>query len=39
MGVQARLAELRVPTYVFRQGQSLPDALAHPTLIGAAVTR
>ena len=33
----ARLAELRVPTYLFQQGQSLPDALAHPTLIGAAV--
>ena len=39
LGVQARLAELRVPTYLFQQGQSLPDALAHPTLIGAAVTR
>ncbi|HJZ47576.1 MAG TPA: DUF58 domain-containing protein [Roseiflexaceae bacterium] len=39
LGVQARLAELRVPTYIFRQGQSLPDALAHPALIGAAVTR
>ncbi|HEU5102115.1 MAG TPA: DUF58 domain-containing protein [Roseiflexaceae bacterium] len=36
LGVQARLAELRVPTYVFRQGQSLPDALAHPAVLGAA---
>ena len=39
LGVQARLAELRVPTYVYRQGQSLADALAHPMLIGAAVAR
>src|SRR4051812_22540406 len=39
LGVQARLAELRVPTYLFQQGQSLPDALAHPALLGAAVTR
>lgn len=27
---QARLAELRVPTYVLRQGQSLAGALQHP---------
>jgi hypothetical protein len=25
-----------VPTYMFRQGQSLPDALAHPAVLGAA---
>ena len=25
--IQARLAELRVPTYVYAQGQSLADAL------------
>jgi uncharacterized protein (DUF58 family) len=35
--IQARLAELRVPTYVFTQGQPLPDALQHPLAIGAAV--
>lgn len=27
LGITGRLAELRVPTYTFRQGQSLPDAL------------
>jgi uncharacterized protein (DUF58 family) len=35
--IQARLAELRVPTYVFSQGQSLADALRQP--ISVAVTR
>jgi uncharacterized protein (DUF58 family) len=35
--IQARLAELRVPTYVFTQGQPLPDALQHPLAIGVAV--
>jgi uncharacterized protein (DUF58 family) len=35
LGVQARLAELRVPTYLFKQGQSLGDALAQPVAIGA----
>jgi uncharacterized protein (DUF58 family) len=34
--VQARLAELRVPTYVFRQGQSLEDALNRQAVLGAA---
>ncbi|HNP88179.1 MAG TPA: DUF58 domain-containing protein [Kouleothrix sp.] len=33
--VQARLAELRVPTYIFRQGQSLADALVRPVVLGA----
>jgi uncharacterized protein (DUF58 family) len=28
--IQGRLAELRVATYVYRQGQSLEDALRHP---------
>jgi uncharacterized protein (DUF58 family) len=37
--IQARLAELRVPTYLFRQGQSLPDALSKPALLGPALTR
>ena len=35
--IQARLAELRVPTYVFTQGQPLPEALQHPLALGAAV--
>ena len=35
--IQARLAELRVPTYVFKQGQSLADALLHPVAVGPAV--
>ena len=30
---QARLAELRVATYLFKQGQSLPDALAQPLIV------
>ncbi|HNP72529.1 MAG TPA: DUF58 domain-containing protein [Kouleothrix sp.] len=33
--IQARLAELRVPTFVFKQGQSLADALARPVTLGA----
>jgi uncharacterized protein (DUF58 family) len=32
--IQARLAELRVPTYVYAQGQSLADALRQPIAIG-----
>ena len=28
--ILARLTELRVPTYVLRQGQSLPEALREP---------
>jgi uncharacterized protein (DUF58 family) len=40
LSIQARLAELRVPTYMFRQGQSLADALQQPTgLSGIAVAR
>jgi uncharacterized protein (DUF58 family) len=35
--IQARLAELRVPTYVFKQGQSLTDALQQPVALGARV--
>ncbi|MFL5800663.1 MAG: DUF58 domain-containing protein [Roseiflexaceae bacterium] len=31
--IQARLAELRVPTYVYAQGQSLADALRQPTTV------
>jgi uncharacterized protein (DUF58 family) len=34
--IQARLAELKVPTYVFQQGQSLSDALTKPVILGAA---
>jgi uncharacterized protein (DUF58 family) len=30
LGIQARLAELRVPLYPFAQGQSVIDALRHP---------
>jgi uncharacterized protein (DUF58 family) len=30
--IQSRLAELRVPTYVYAQGQSLADALRQPIL-------
>jgi uncharacterized protein (DUF58 family) len=30
LAIQGRLAELRTPTYVYRQGQSLEDALRHP---------
>jgi uncharacterized protein (DUF58 family) len=37
--IQARLAELRVPTYVFRQGESLADALQRPKILGASVVR
>ena len=33
--IQARLAELRVPIFIFRQGQSLADALARPVALGA----
>jgi len=33
-GVLGQLAELRVPTYVFRQGQSLADALREPVKLG-----
>ena len=32
--LQARLAELRVPTYLFTQGQALADALRHPAIPG-----
>jgi len=31
--IQGRLAELRVPTYVFAQGQSLADALRQPVAV------
>jgi uncharacterized protein (DUF58 family) len=31
--IQARLAELRVPAYIFQQGQSLSDALQRPALV------
>ena len=37
VSLQARLAELRVPTYLFRQGQSLADALAKPAVLGPAI--
>lgn len=33
VAVQGRLAELRVPTYLYRQGQQLPDALQQPSLV------
>jgi uncharacterized protein (DUF58 family) len=33
LAVQARLAELRVPTYVYAQGQSLAEALRQPTIL------
>ncbi len=32
--IQARLAELRVPTYLFRQGQPLADALQQASIVG-----
>jgi uncharacterized protein (DUF58 family) len=35
--IQARLAELRVPTYVYAQGQSLADALRQTVAIGQPV--
>ncbi len=31
--IQGRLAELRVPTYVYAQGQSLAEALRQPTTL------
>lgn len=31
--IQARLAEFRVPTYCFAQGQPLADALRHPLVV------
>ena len=34
--LRARLAELRVPTYLFVQGQSLADALVRPALLAGA---
>lgn len=34
--VEARLAELRVPTYRYVQGQPLADALRHPLAVSAA---
>lgn len=34
--IRGRLAELRVPTYTFQQGQSLADALARPALLAGA---
>ncbi len=34
--IRARLAELRVPTYLFAQGQSLADSLARPALLAGA---
>lgn len=37
LAVQARLAELRVPTYLFRQGQALPEVLQQPLTPGAPV--
>jgi uncharacterized protein (DUF58 family) len=40
LAIQARLAELRVPTYMFRQGQSLADALQQPVgFAGIAIAR
>ena len=39
LAVQARRAELRVPTYLFRQGQSLEAALMQPAMLQAGVTR
>lgn len=33
--IQTRLAELRVPTFVFKQGQALGDALARPVSVSA----
>lgn len=36
LAIRARLAELRVPTYLFAQGQSLADALARPALLAGA---
>ena len=41
LAIQARLAELRVPTYVYAQGQSLADALKQTVAMGqpASVTR
>ena len=34
IGVQGRLAELRVPTYVYAQGQSLAEALRQTVAVG-----
>jgi uncharacterized protein (DUF58 family) len=37
LAIQGRLAELKVPTYVFGQGQSLADALAQPAVMPSAM--
>ena len=37
LAIQARLAELRVPTYLFEQGHQLADALAHPAAMPSAM--
>lgn len=37
--IQSRLAELRVPTYLFRQGQTLDEALRQPASLGAMPSR
>lgn len=36
--IRARLAELRVPFYLFAQGQSLADALRHAIMVGGQVS-
>ncbi|MEM8532713.1 MAG: DUF58 domain-containing protein [Chloroflexota bacterium] len=36
--VQGRLAELRIPTYVYGQGQSLTEALQHPVSVEQVVS-
>jgi uncharacterized protein (DUF58 family) len=33
--IQSRLAEMRVPTYMYRQGQTLEEALRQPLVLGA----
>jgi uncharacterized protein (DUF58 family) len=37
LSIQARLAELKVPTYTFEQGQSLAGALAQPAVLPPAM--
>lgn len=39
LAVQSRLAELRVPTYLLRHGQSLEEALRQPLALGAPPAR
>jgi uncharacterized protein (DUF58 family) len=36
LAIQARLAELRVPTYVYKQGDKLADLLTRPAVLGRA---